>query len=89
MQDFEECADRFFNALFVTSLGGSTKANSFRYLFIAIAVRELVVKGLGQVIGNEAIITCQILTAILGHFPARQIARKAIQHCQIEFPWQW
>ena len=45
-------------------------------------------EGLGQVVGNEAIVARQELAAVLRHLPAWDVSREAVHHCQVELGWE-
>ena len=57
-------------------------------LLVAVGVLELVVEGLGQVVGDEAVVVGQKFAAVLRHLPARQVAGKAIHDRQVELVGQ-
>lgn len=85
MQNLEEGAHRFLDALLVTPFHVRAQADALGDFFIAVGMSEHVVEGFGQVIGDEAVIICQEIAAVLGHLPARQVAGKAIHNRQVKF----
>ena len=84
MQDLEEGAHRLLNALFISALNCGAQTHALADFLITIGVTELVMKGLGQVVGDEAIMPRQILTAVLRHLPTRHIAGQAVHHSQVK-----
>ncbi len=46
---------------------------------------KLVVKGLGKIIGDEAVVYGEILATILHHLPPGQVASEAIHDCEVKF----
>ena len=56
-------------------------------LLVAIGVLELIVEGLGQIVGDEPETISQKCAAVLRHLPAREIAGEAVHDRQIELFW--
>ena len=84
MQDLEEGAQRLLDALFIPALDRVAQTHALADFLIAIGVTELVMKGFGQVVGDEPVVVRQIFTAVLRHLPARHIAGKAVHHRQVK-----
>jgi hypothetical protein len=84
VQDLQEGADRLLDALLVAALDGLAQADALADLLVAVAVLELVVECLGQVVGDEAVAVGQELAAVLRHLPAGQVAGEAVHDRQVE-----
>jgi hypothetical protein len=52
MEDLEEGAEGLLDALLVAAFDGAAERQAFTDLFVAVRMLELVVEGLGQIIGN-------------------------------------
>ena len=81
MQDLEKRAESFFYSFLVPPFDGATKPNPLADFLEAVRVLELIVEGLGQIIGDQPLPVGQIGAAIFRHLPTRKVAGEAIHHC--------
>src|SRR5690606_28265047 len=84
VKDLQEGTYGLFDALFVASLYGFTQLDALAHFLVAVGVLELIVKGLGEVIRDKAVAVGEVLATVLRHFPAGQIAGKAVLYCQVK-----
>ena len=85
VQHLQERADGLLDAFFVAPLNGLAKSNALADFLVSVRVLELVVKGLCQVVGDEAVVTGQEIAAVLRHFPAWNVRGEPVHHRQVEF----
>ena len=88
MQDFQKSADGLLNAFLVASLDRCPESDAFVDLLISIGMFELIVKCLGQVVGDESVIVRQEFAAVLRHFPAGDKCREPVHDGKIKFGGQ-
>ena len=56
MENFQKSRNGFLNPFFIPPFNRRTERNAFIDLFKTVGLLELVMEGLGQVIGDEAVI---------------------------------
>src|SRR6266576_2409788 len=88
MQDLQEGTQRLLDALFISAFHRAAQTHALADFLVAIGVTELIMKGLGQVVGDEPVVIRQVLTAVLWHLPTRQIAGQPVHHSQVKLWWQ-